>query len=520
MCVGGVKLEIMITPTILPYHVPFSPVLNALQEALGTDAKRLFLVGGAVRDALLRRPAKDLDFAVAGDGQPWARRIANAFQGSFYRLDPTRGVGRAIIEYEGERYNVDVASQRGDSLADDLSRRDFTLNAIGIALSEIDAEPQPFLDPLGGIADLTARRLRLCAPSAISDDPIRALRAVRQSVAFKLLMTPDTLAAIKREGALFRQTSPERVRDEFMAILGGVRPHVALRTLDMLGLLSLIIPEVDAMRGLAQRKAHIYDLLAHTYAVVERLDGVLTVISPERTDDTAADSALGMIVYSLDRYRRALQTHLAHLFPNGRSVRALLILAALLHDSGKPSVRSVDADGDPRFFGHEAASAEIARAHAEALRLSNEESERLVGVVARHNLISDLVEAAAQEGDALTPRLIHRYWRATGDLGGVDICLLAQADYLGKVGAALNVHTWLGRLQVIEALLDAYVNHYDQRIAPPPLVSGTDLMNTLGLTPSPQIGRLLTLLLEEQAVGTIHTAEEALALARILLEGS
>jgi len=130
------------------------------------------------------------------------------------------------------------------------------------------------------------------------------------------------------------------------------------------------------------------------------------------------------------------------------------------------------------------------------------------------------VEAAAQEGDALTPRLIHRYWRATGDLGGVDICLLAQADYLGKVGAALNVHTWLGRLQVIEALLDAYVNHYDQRIAPPPLVSGTDLMNTLGLTPSPQIGRLLTLLLEEQAVGTIHTAEEALALARILLEGS
>lgn len=497
----------------LPFALEWHPVISAIREALGAEAGALYLVGGAVRDSLLHRPIKDLDFAVAGDGQPWARRIANRLKGAYHPLDAERGVGRAIIEFEGERFAIDVAQFRGDSLATDLEGRDFTLNAIAAPLQ---GEMGYLIDPLNGIEDLRAKRLCLCAPDAIRSDPIRALRGVRQGVALKLLMTPETRAAIKTDGVRFVETSPERIRDELMLIMGGARPHVALRTLDMLGLLRLILPEVDAMRGMAQNKHHAFDVLEHTFNVVERLDGVLNVISPGRTDDTAADSALGMIVYALDRFRPMLQAHLAKPLSGGRTVRSLLILGALLHDAGKPATRSVGDDGETHFYQHEAVSAEMARHKGEALRLSTDEVERLAGMVA-HHMRPALVDQAS--GEQVRARSIHRFWRKTGDEVGLDVCLIGQGDYLGKWGPALNVPQWIRRLQVIQSLLDGYFNRREEVVSPPTLVNGTELMHLLRLSPSPEIGRLLRLISEAQAAGEVTNKAEALIYAQAAHEG-
>ncbi len=488
-----------------PFPLDYPPLVQALLPIIGTS--EVYLVGGAVRDALLRRPSHDLDLATPDDGRRLAKQIANAFKGAYYPLDPERKVGRAILDYEGVRYSVDVARFRGESLQDDLYGRDFTVNAIAAPLR---GDLQTLIDPLDGVRDVFEKRLRRCTPDSIRSDPIRALRAVRQSLQFKLLIERETRADLREYGVGIIHSSPERVRDEFMTMLGGAKPQAALRALDSLGLLTLIVPEVDAMRGVVQSAPHIYDVWEHTLNVIERLDGVITTISPQRTDETAADGALGLIVYLLDVFRPQLQTHLAAPLPNGRSVRALLMLAALLHDCGKPATRSVGAEGRIHFYRHELIGAELAAVRAEALRLSNEESARLVGCVRHHMRPMHLRNA-----ESLSRRAVYRFWKATDSLG-LDVCLLTLADYLGMVGTHLQVPDWLAQLQVVRALLDAYFNRHAEVVAPPPLLGGKALMEALGLAPGKLVGQLLEQIAEAQAVGEISTLEEALDLARRL----
>jgi poly(A) polymerase len=506
-------------PTLQPWPHPvdWPPLLAELTALLGPEDPPVYLVGGAVRDALLRRPLHDLDFAVSGSAwaQRWAKRVANTFDGHYYLMDAERGVARAIITYQERPFIIDVASFRGETLADDLHGRDFSINALAVPLQP---DLPTYIDLTNGLADLRAKRLRQCSPTAISSDPIRALRGVRQSVAFHFSIEAETKKAIRTYGPAMLQTSPERQRDELMALLAGPRPHVALRALDQLGLLALLLPELTPLRGLSQSAPHTYDVWEHTLQVVERLNGVLTTISPQRTDETAANSAYGMIVYLLDRFRQPLQAHLAKLLPNQRSPRALLMLAALLHDVGKAQTRSVDADGRIHFYQHERVGAELAEARADALRLSGEERDRLCQIVAGHMRPLQLTNGLAAQTQ-LSRRAIHRFWKATGE-AGLDICLLTQADYLGTIGLNFSLNPWLAHLQTVGALLEGYYHQYDQVVAPPPLLDGRALMAALKLKPGPMVGRLLALVTEAQAAGDISSAEEAIALAQQLSQDS
>ncbi len=501
-----------IAPRPAPFRLDWPPILEeAILPILQAYPDPVYLVGGAVRDAFLRRSAHDLDLVIGGDGRRLAQRIANRLGGMYYPLDDERQVGRALVEHSGERFTVDVAAFRGESLLADLIARDFTINALVVPLNGEQGDLQHVIDPLGGSEDLVKKRLRRCAPGTIVSDPARALRAIRQSVAFKLNIDSETRQEIRRDGPKIVSVSPERVRDEFMTMLGGPRPHVAMRTLDMLDLLTVILPEVEAMRGMTQSAPHIYDVWEHTLQALERLDGVLATISPARTDDSAADTAYGMIVYLLDRFRARLQDHLAAPLPNGRRVSALLALGILLHDSGKPATRSIGSDGRIHFYEHEVRGAELAERRALALRLSNEEITRLVASVRHHMRPANL-----QLTPEVSRRAVYRFWNATGEPAGVDVCILTMADYLGMVGAHLQPPDWIARLQVIGALLDGLFNRKAEVVAPPPLVGGRELMVALGLAPGPDVGRLLRALAEAQAAGEIATPEQALALAESL----
>jgi tRNA nucleotidyltransferase/poly(A) polymerase len=500
----------MLDPRPLSHVLQWPPIVEALQPILAAHTEPVYLVGGAVRDAYLRRPVHDFDFATSGDGRPVAQLIANRLAGAYYPLDPARGVGRAIVDYEGDHFTIDVAQFRGDTLAADLEARDFTMNAMAVDMA---GDLQHIIDPSGGITDLNQKRLRRCGPESISSDPVRALRAIRQGVALSLAIETQTRADIRQYGSRIVNSSVERVRDEFITTLGGPRPHAALRALDALGLLSVVLPEVEAMRGVTQSAPHIYDVWEHTLRVVERLDGVLATISPARTDESAADSAYGMIVYLLDRFRRQLQEHVAVPLPNGRTVKSLLILAALLHDSGKALTRSVGPDGRIHFYQHEVAGADIALERGSALRLSNEEITRLTEIVRHHMRPMNL--AASGEAE-VSRRAIYRFWKATGTVG-LDVCILTLADYLGMVGVTLDLRDWIHRLQIVGALLDGFYNQQETVVAPPPLVNGRDLMNALTLRAGPQIGRLLAAISEAQAAGDVSTAEDAIAFARNIL---
>src|SRR4026208_914895 len=151
-------------PEIIYMPVPFSysPLIDKVRDAL--PDQEMYLVGGAVRDMLLNRLSRDLDFAVPSNGIPLARRVANALKADFMTLDSERDTGRVIVtEPDGTRTFLDFATYRGNNLEEDLHARDFTINAIAF-----DLAAQTLIDPLKGASDLRAKVIRACSPTSLS----------------------------------------------------------------------------------------------------------------------------------------------------------------------------------------------------------------------------------------------------------------------------------------------------------------------------------------------------------------
>ncbi|MBI5669171.1 MAG: HD domain-containing protein [Chloroflexi bacterium] len=478
-----------------------------LQDLLRESSAEIYLVGGVVRDALLHRPLKDVDLATSGDGIRLARQIANHFEGDFFPLDPERGVGRALVDTPEGRLILDVAGFRGDGLAADLADRDFTINAMA---ADLRGDLNLLIDPLGGEQDIALKQLRRCREGAITSDPIRVLRAARQGAQLGFRIEVDTLREVKTAAPLLAGASPERVRDELFKLLALPKPVGALRVADQVGALEVILPEVKPLHGLPQSQPHVFDGWQHTLMVVETLSNILATLSYHRSDNLTGAFGLGVMATQLDQYRAQIQAQMGTAWPNERPHRALLLLAALLHDAGKPATARQDETGRWRFLGHETVGAELVAARAEALRLSNSERERLVATVKNHMRPLLLEE--------LTPRAIHRFWRQLG-AAGVDVCLLALADFLGARGAELEQDDWLVLVDRVRTLLHAYYDRHDTLVAPPPLVDGHLLMQTFGLKSGPVIGQLLDLIREGQVAGEIQSAEQALAAARRYLDG-
>jgi putative nucleotidyltransferase with HDIG domain len=492
---------------VLPTRPLVWPPLVEHLHAILRESSEIYLVGGVVRDALLQRPSHDLDLVTMDDGCPVARAIADALGGAYYPLDRARGVGRALIPWQGETVTVDIARVRGPDLLTDLTLRDFTINAMAVPLV---GDNQCILDPLGGLNDLQARRLRLCAPHAIADDPVRSLRAIRLSLVFGLYIEPETRSALRDNASRLQDCSVERVRDEFFAILQAPRPQAGVAVLQQLGLLQHIVPEAAQMIGVIQSPPHQYDVWRHTLLTVERLYEILTLLESGRFSEDAANVQLGLLAFALSGMREQLGQHLRRKWADQRTHRGLLIFAALLHDIGKPTARQ-EGSNTINFHGHERLGADIAQKRARALRLSNEEVIRLETIVQHHMRPHSLFA-----GQALTRRAIYRFWRDTSE-AGIDICLLAMADYLATYGIMLDSRQWTHYLELVRELLQSYLHRRETDVLPPPLLTGRDLTQVLGLQPGPLVGELLEYLREAQVMGEINTREEALELARRFL---
>lgn len=483
------------------------PATAELVRGLLTPGTSAWLVGGYVRDALLGRTSHDLDFAVAGDALALARRAANALGGAFYALDDTRDTGRVILApADGPRQVLDFAGLRGPDIQADLQARDFSINAIAVDL----LQPQALVDPTGGEDDLRSRRLRACSATAIDSDPVRALRAVRLAAQFDLHIESDTRQRLRQAASALARVSSERARDELMRIFAGRRPAGAIRTLDVLGLLHPLLPELTSTKGCQQSRPHTLDVWEHSLAAVERLDKLLQVLGPAPDSDSAADLTLGLASVRLGRYRAPLGQHLDERLSDERPVRALLLFAALIHDVGKPATRHQEADGRVRFLEHEQVGAKLVAARAFQFRLSTVEVDRLRRIV-QHHLRPLLLSETT-----VTRRATYRFFRDAGP-AGVDVVLLSLADRLATYGAELPQPAWQSLVDTAATLLAAYFEAPADRVTPPALITGHDLMTELVLPSGPLIGQLLEAVREAQASGEVSDREAAIDLSRRLI---
>ena len=462
-----------------------------------------WLVGGAVRDGLLGREVQDIDLAVIGDAQPVGHAVADHLGATAVPLPDWNIVRVALpgLAANGRPFLIDISGFDG-TIEDDLRSRDFTVDAMGMPIGCWDSDERfdAIVDPLNGRADLARRVLRAGGDGVFNADPGRMLRAVRLAQQVGLRMEPDTARLIRRDAHLLHRVSPERVRDEFMAILAadGARPQ--LEVLDRLDLLCRVIPELEAAKHCQQPRSHHYwDVWGHLLHCVEYAE---EVTAGHRNN----------AIYTMAPWTAKEDSYFAEIIGDGHTRRTVLKLAALLHDIAKPQTRAADADGRVRFLGHSEQGSEIVQRRLSSLRLSRRITDLVSDMVLHHLRPSQLRHGSAMP----SPRAIFRYYRDVGD-ASVDTLYLAMADVLSARGPDLAPERWANYAKMVAAVLEAGAEQPGNRNGKPPLINGHDLMDSLDLPPGPRIGSLLERLREAEAVGEISSREDAMELAARLV---
>jgi len=462
-----------------------SPLVGLARRALAGDP-RIWIAGGAVRDAALGREVTDLDLAVAGDPEQTAKAVAREGEGHAFELSAEFATWRAVAR--DHRWQVDATALRGETIEADLAARDFSLGAVAVPLA--GGEP---IDPYGGIGDLERRLLRVVAKDSFRADPLRLLRAARLAVDLGLDVDPGTLALARSEARLAAEPAGERQLAELRRLVGGPDPLRGLALLDELGLTAVVLPELEALRGVEQGPNHHLDVHGRTLAVLEQtlaVESDLERFAGERAAET----------------RALLAEPLADEMSHGTALR----FGALLHDIGKPATRG-ERDGYVTFIGHDSEGAEIVGGICRRLRASGRLTRHLQALTRHHLRLGFMVHEAP-----LPPRRVHEYLRATQPVAA-DVTLLTVADRLSARGSgpfateeAIEAHLSLAR-RMLAAALDW------RRDGPPkPLLRGDELAAALGIASGPELGDLMADLEAAQYAGEVSTRQEAVERARRL----
>jgi putative nucleotidyltransferase with HDIG domain len=446
---------------------------------------RAWVVGGAVRDRLLGRAVVDLDVAVEGDPRTAARRLAVTAGGPAFQLSGEFGAWR--VHAPDRAWQLDVTPLQGDSIEEDLGKRDFTVNAIAEPL-----DGGALIDPHDGAGDLERRCLRMVSEQAFDDDPLRVLRLARFASGLGFEAESATVAAAVARAPRIVEVAQERVFGELKQLVGNDRALEGLALMAQLGLTEHVLPELSALRGIEQNRFHHLDVHDHTLAVLQ------AAIDLER--DPAA--VLG------DDQAEAVRAFLAEPFADDLTRGGALRFGALLHDAGKPATRDLTAEGRITFIGHDSEGARLSREALTRLRASERLRAHVAALAQHHLRLGFLVHRRP-----LDRRTIHRYLVACSPVE-VDVTLLSVADRLATLGdnaePAIAAH-----LEVAHEVLGAAIA-WRAEGRRDPLVRGDDLAAALGIQPGPRLGELLAAIDEAAYAGEITTRDEAIELARTL----
>jgi poly(A) polymerase len=507
-----------------------TPILAEISRLLDTQKKQGYIVGGFIRDRLLKRQTNDIDIAVNGDATNIARMIAREMGGKFVLLDDANNIARVVVikdvqqkktaqdqELPAKEWHFDFSSFAGD-IKSDLARRDFTINAMSVELSQFvtaslaarsrsrkpaatTSEKRPplkLIDFFSGKEDLRDKLVRKVSEQIFADDAVRLLRAVRLAAELDFTIEPDTESLIRRYSQTVAAVPGERVREELLRLISLPRAAYYLRYLDKLGLLVALVPELAESKGVEQPTVHFWDVFEHSLQTVATVEFLLRESDWEYSNE-------GML--STAPWSEEIDEHLSREVSSGSSHKVLLKLGALFHDIAKPKTKSIDDTGRARFLGHSKEGAAITANVLERLRFSNREIALVESLVNHH-----LRPAQMANGELPTQRAIYRYFRDTGE-AGIDILLLALADYLASGGPLVSMDEWRKHCQLVDYIL-AERDKQQAKVLPVKLIDGDDIMRKFDLAPGPIIGKLLAMVDEAHASGELSTREEALALVR------
>lgn len=446
--------------------------MNIKDDFILKDINEGYLVGGSIRDFFTKKcEFCDRDISIKG-AENFARKLANKFDATFIELDNENKIYRIVLK---DKINfLDISEMQGNSIEDDLKRRDFTINAIAYDLSN-----EKFIDVTGGLNDLKNKVLRHIDDKNFEEDPLRVLRAFRFYSMTGFEMTEELVKALKKYMPLALVPAKERINYEIMKLFGGDYASSALLKMDELGLLEKIIPQVKEMKNVPPNTHHHLDLFHHVIETVRQIEIIYAGLSGFEKEHMDAIDFGG--------------------FPRINHLK----LAGFLHDIGKYSTWTIEESGRHRFIKHDDVGSKMVVPLLRDLKFSKKQIEYVSCMIKNHIYPSNVIVAPI-----LNEKVMMRYVRKMGE-NVVDNIILAKADRLSARGVDITEEVINSNINGLNKLLEFYLSKKDSLTPLPKLLDGREIMTLLNIKPSPKLGEIISALNEAQLNGDVTTPEDA-----------
>ena len=453
-------------------------VLDPLSALFADAGHELALVGGPVRDAMLGRPVSDLDFTTSAHPDETERLLKRWTKATWDmgREFGTIGArqGEWVVEittYRSEAYDPDSRKpsvEYGDSLAGDLGRRDFTVNAMAVRLAGAGGVERQVEDPYGGVVDLAQGILRTPGrpEDSFSDDPLRMMRAARFAAQLGFEVAPEVVAAMTAMAGRISIISAERVRDELVKLICAPLPRLGLALLVETGIAELVLPELPALKLESDEHHRHKDVYEHSLTVLEQAIDL---------EPRLADAGISQGPDFVSRF------------------------AALMHDVGKPRTRRFVEGGAVTFHHHDVVGAKITRKRMKALRFSNDEIDAVCHLIELH------LRFHGYGSGEWTDAAVRRYVRDAGDqLERLHILTRADCTTRNKRKAERLARTYDALEERISRLSEE-----EELAAMRPALNGEQIMALLDLAPGPEVGAAYRFLMELRIDEGVLSEEDA-----------
>lgn len=444
------------------------PILSKLSRLAKEKKIPFFLVGGYLRDLLLGTPGKDYDFALSKNASLFIETIEEAFRLHFFKVgkEEMNTITYRIIK---EDMSIDLTFLQGETIEEDLRRRDFTINAIAFSLQE-----ESFHFVGGSLEDIGKKVIRTVSNHSIDQDPLRMLRAIRYLCTLDGFVMDKELReeiSLKKEKVL---TLPgERIKTELDHILLSPRPAIGMKSLHESNLLLTLFPELKGLENLGQNEHHHLDVLFHTLLMTEKISWAFEWVAQNHQE---------IFLTQEDRLS--------------------LYYAALFHDIGKQDTYTEDEKGRVHFYYHESFSAQAAERIMERLRFSTLMKNKILNLVKNHMRILNL---SWETKETALKRLVHQVGDETPLL--VLHTLSDKEASRGILSIQIDEVVENHCLRILKLFNEKDVVH------PPSFITGHDVM-ALGYSSGPRVGEILNFIRQKQVEGEIKNREEALRILR------
>lgn len=469
-----------------------SEVINIAKE---TNTE-VYVVGGYIRDFLLKKKTLDIDLVVSEKAESFAKKLAKKINGKCFILHSDLQVYRVAVINNPDIEYIDISLMQGKTIKDDLSKRDFTINALAVKIENFDNIKKNIIDYFNGTKDLKNKEIKAVSKKVFVDDPLRMLRAFRFASEYNFKISKETLALIKKYSSKISTVAGERIKNEFFRILNNKKSSQYIAVIDDIKLLEKMFPVITKMKKSAKNfYYHPKGLFQHCFQTYEALENILV---------------------KLDKYfpttKNILEQHLNETFSENVNKKNLLKFIAIFHDCAKPECAK-RMDNKMRFLGHEELGAEKTAQIMKELKMSNKETEFAKAIISEHMRPSNLAKT-----EIITNRAQMRLFRDIKE-NTPDLLILAMSDWHSYKTLKKKIYSPKVLKQQEKSVAKLIFSYFDFINNKPKdkIIDGNVLMKEFKLKPGKIIGELLKYVNNAYEEGRIKDKQQALKYAKTQL---